>query len=361
MIPAEPAKAAPSGRLDFLDWTRGLAVAIILQGHVFDSFSRKDLRTQGAFVLSQFLGGLAPALFLVLTGITLGFLMHRNQQADISPMQRWVRALRRAGYLFLLAILFRLQLWIFALGASPWTDLFRVDVLNCMGLSIALMSVLALCTTEERARYGAILGISIAFASPVVSSLDWTWLPSPIANYVAPSYVYFALFPWAAFIAFGISIGSLLRMVEAPDVNRLMQWGSLAGFAMVIGGQYFANLPYSIYPKSEFWLDSPTQVCVKLGVVLLVLGAAYVWTGHLNKSRWSWMRQLGTTSLLVYWVHIELVYGRWFGSYKETLSTPQVVGSCIALIVSMIGLSLLQTRWRKAGWAGLAPHRVKLA
>src|SRR5271166_5628442 len=110
-----------SGRLTFLDWSRGLAVVIMLQGHVFHSFDRTDLRTESPFMLSQFLGGLGPAVFLVLTGITLAFLMDRREQQGYDSLGRWKFALRRAGYLFSLAFLFRLQLWLFAFPQSSWT------------------------------------------------------------------------------------------------------------------------------------------------------------------------------------------------------------------------------------------------
>src|SRR5260370_30230804 len=125
-----------NGRLTFLDWSRGLAVVIMLQGHVFHSFNRTDLRTDGPFMLSQFLGGIGPAVFLVLTGITLAFLMDRRERQGFDARARWKFAMRRAGYLFSLAFLFRLQLWLFAFPQSPWTDLFKVDILNCMGLAI---------------------------------------------------------------------------------------------------------------------------------------------------------------------------------------------------------------------------------
>ena len=39
---------------------------------------------------------------------------------------------------------------------------------------------------------------------------------------------------------------------------------------------------------------------------------AFLWTRYGARDGWSWVRQFGTTSLLVYWVHIELVYGRGF-------------------------------------------------
>jgi uncharacterized membrane protein len=334
-----------SGRLTFLDWTRGAAVVVMLQGHVFHSFNRTDLRADGPFMLSQFFGGIGPAIFLVLTGITLSFLMDRRERQGMNALGRWGAALRRAGYLFTLAFLFRFQLWSFAFGQSPWTDLLKVDILNCMGFSIALMSVMAIFTTAERVRLCAGLGIAIAAASPLVSAIDWRWLPPHISAYFVPSYQYFAFFPWASFIAFGLSIGSLLRLVKADQMNRVMQWGGLIGFGLVIGGQYFSNMPYSIYPKSEFWLDSPGLIIIKLGVVMLVMGFAYLWTALPLAPAWSWVRQLGTTSLLVYWVHIELVYGRWFGWMKENLTNIQCAIAAIAVILLMIAISVLRTRW----------------
>ena len=334
-----------SGRLTFLDWARGAAVVVMLQGHVFHSFNRTDLRAGGPYMLSQFFGGIGPAIFLVLTGITLAFLMDRREREGLPSMGRWKAALRRAAYLFMLAFLFRLQLWTFAFGQSPWTDLLKVDILNCMGFAIGLMSVMAIFTTAQRVRLCAGLGIAIAVAAPLVSAIDWRWLPSGISAYFVPSYQYFGFFPWASFIAFGLSIGSVLRLVKPDQMNRVMQWGGLLGFGLIAGGEYFSNLPYSLYPKSEFWLDSPGLIVMKLGVVLLVIGFAYVWTAFPLGASWSWVRQLGTTSLLVYWVHIELVYGRWFGWLKESLTNVQCGIAAVIVILFMIGISLLRTRW----------------
>jgi fucose 4-O-acetylase-like acetyltransferase len=101
-----------------------------------------------------------------------------------------------------------------------------------------------------------------------------------------------------------------------------------------------------VYPKSEFWLDSPWLIVIKLGVVMLVIGFAYVWNASPLGASWSWIRQLGTTSLLVYWVHIELVYGRWFGAMKGQLTNVQCAIAAIIVVLLMIGLSVLQTRWR---------------
>jgi len=354
--PAKTNNRDTRGRLSFLDWTRGLAVVVMLQGHVFHSYAQPNLRSDGPFIMSQFFGGLGPAVFLVLTGITLAFLMDGRERQGLGALQRWKAALRRAGYLYMLAFLFRIQLWLFAYPGSPWTDLFRVDILNCMGFAIALMSVMAVFTTAERVRLCAVLGVAIAAMAPVVSSIDWSWLPAPVAHYFVPNYSYFAFFPWASFIAFGLSIGSILRLAQPEQMNRIAQWSALAGFGLILGGQYFSNVPYSIYPKSEFWLDGPGLIVIKLGVVLIILSFAYLWTEVGVGESWSWLRQFGTTSLIVYWVHIEIVYGRWFWFWKENLNNWQCAAYAVVLILAMLGLSVARTRWMKFRLPSLAPY-----
>src|ERR1035438_5496083 len=69
-----------SSRLQYLDWVRGLGAVIMLHGHVWDSFLRDDLRSGGPYILSQFLGGMPPAIFLFLTGVTLAFLMDSSER-----------------------------------------------------------------------------------------------------------------------------------------------------------------------------------------------------------------------------------------------------------------------------------------
>jgi hypothetical protein len=124
-----------------------------------------------------------------------------------------------------------------------------------------------------------------------------------------------------------------------------MQWASILGFGLIISGQYFSNLPYSLYPKTDFWINSPGLIFIKLGVILVLLAITFLWTHHGAGHGWSWVRQLGTTSLLVYWVHIELVYGRWFGKWKESLSIGECTFWALILIVSMIALSYMRTRF----------------
>jgi len=329
-------------RLRFLDWLRGVAGIIMLQGHAFHSFLKPDLRGGAAYMLSQFFGGMPPAIFLFLTGITLAFLMYSFERKGVSPRSRITGTLRRAGYLFGIAMLLRLQLWLFS-WPSPWTNLLKVDILNCMGFGIASMSAMALFTTAQRVRICAALGLLIAGLSPLVSQMSWAGAPAIVKAYIAPDYNSFSFFPWAAYLAFGMSSGSLIRLLKHEHYDRAMQWAALLGVALILAARYFANLPFSIYPKSDFWLDSPAQVLVKLGVMLAILAAAYVWTQYGAAPGWSWVRQFGTTSLLVYWVHIELVYGRWLPWCKNNLYVGQTVLAAAVLIALMLMLATAKT------------------
>jgi hypothetical protein len=320
-----------------------VAGIIMLQGHVFQSFLKPDLRGGAPYMLSQFLGGMPPAMFLFLTGITLSFLMHSLERKGLSRRDRITGTLRRAGYLLGIAFLFRMQLWVFSLPGAPWSNLLKVDILNCMGATIALLSVLVLFTTAQRARICAVLGVGIAAASPLVSQFDWSGVPWIVKAYLAPDYNYFSLFPWAAYLVFGVSAGSLLRLMKPEHLDRAMQWCALLGLAVILTARYFANLPFSIYPKSEFWLDSPAQVFIKQGVTMVMLAFAYLWVRYAAAPGWSWVRQFGTTSLLVYWVHIELVYGRWLPFCKENLDVTQTTVAAGAVIVLMLLLATAKT------------------
>ena len=339
-------------RLHFLDWARGIAAIIMLQGHVFEAFTTGAQRQGDWFVLSQFVGGMPPAIFLFLTGVTLAFLLESQERKELGIGAKLLGVASRARYLLLLAVAFRIQLWLFAWPYGNAKDLLKVDILNCMGLTILLLAPLALLGRMDRIRWGLLLGLGVSTSAPLIAAGDWSGLPEWLRNYIVPSPQFFPLFPWAAFACFGVAVGTMLKMASSRDLGRFAQWAVLAGIVLVFGSQQLANLPYSLYPvKSDFWVDGPWLVWIKLGLTLILLGIAYLWTSHVSTG-WSWVRQLGTSSLLVYWVHTEIVYGRWLGGFRGELTTAQTVLMSVTVIVAMVGISALAER-RRMIWAWL--------
>lgn len=343
----KPLEASRKNRLAFIDWTRGMAALIMLQGHVFHSFAKPELRETSPYIISQFIGGIAPAIFLFLMGVTLAFMLDGLERKGASGVARVRATLRRSVYFLLVAMLFRLQLWLFAYPQSPAADMLKVDILNCMFAAVVTLTPLALISTRERVRAAVVVGFLIAVASPLVSMAEGMF-PGLLKMYLVPDTRYFSYFPWAAFVAFGIGSGSMLRIISFEHMHRTMIWSAIIGFGLVISAQYFSNLPYSLYPSVDFWLNSPGLTFIKAGVILLLLAFTFLWT-HSHHG-WSPVRQIGQTSLLVYWVHIELVYGRLFGYFKERLSYGECVLSALALWGAMLALSYASTRYR---WRGV--------
>jgi peptidoglycan/LPS O-acetylase OafA/YrhL len=108
-----------------------------------------------------------------------------------------------------------------------------------------------------------------------------------------------------------------------------------------------ANLPYSVYAHSDFWRNSPALILIRVGISLLLLAGAYLWTQFGARAGWSWMQNLGKTSLLVYWVHVMLVYGDIVKPLKRALTVPQAALATVVVTMLMVALSETRLRWKE--------------
>src|SRR4026209_2059893 len=108
--------ASKPSRRGYLDWLRGLAVLIMIEAHIIDSWTRLDQRESVMWGLSVILGGFGAPLFLFLAGVAValsaGSKFRRMQ--DRSAASRAV--IKRGFEIFLLAFLFRVQAMIVSWG-----------------------------------------------------------------------------------------------------------------------------------------------------------------------------------------------------------------------------------------------------
>jgi uncharacterized membrane protein len=347
-------------RYPYLDWLRGLAVLIMIQCHTFNSLARVDLRDGGPYVMSQFIGGMAAPLFLFMAGMTTGFQMESLAGREPNARRRWLVALKRGAYILGIAFAFRFTNWAASFPKSTLAEFLKVDILNCMGVGLMMLAACAFYEGAARARVAAAAGFAIAVASPVIANLDWSWAPSLLLDYVAPGprAGRFPFFPCASYLAFGLAAGTIAKRAAADRVERVMQWSVLIGITAIFVAQYLTNLPYSVYTKSSFWSDSPGLIAIRLGVILLLAPAAYLWTEYCAGDGWSFMQTLGKNSLMVYWVHIMIVYGIVVRPIKRQLSIPQTLLATAVVVGLMVALSVwwLKRKDRRPG-----PQRVQKA
>ncbi len=328
---------------------RGLAVVIMIQCHTFNSFARLDVRNGGPYVLSQFVGGMAAPLFLFMAGMTFGFQMESLERREPDRWKRYLSALKRAGYVLAIAFAFRLSNWVASLPRPDWQEIFKVDILNSMALGMAAFAVIATLNAKDRVRYAIAGGLLVASLAPVAGAWNWNGVPQIVQEYLAPGETRgrFPFFPYASYIGFGLAAGAIVKRTDPLGLDRLMQWFAVIGFALIFSAQYFSNLPFSIYPSVDFWRSSPSLIFIRVGVSLAMLCSAYLWTAYGAAVRWSWMQALGKTSLLVYWVHIMLVYGNIMKRFKRTMSIPETVLAVCIVVLLMVALSAARLEWKE--------------
>ncbi len=345
---------------------RGLACLLMFQTHCYDSWLRPDQRDTSFFRLSQ-LGGTLPApLFIFLAGVSVALVTGRLREKGIARNAIARQTILRGAEVFGYGILFRIQEFLLAFKSAPWTDLLRVDVLNILGLSIMLMGVLcwlAAAATPSLARRRSVIAALLAATLIALATppLWTTWrprfLPWFLESYIngvhtfnEPQHWLFPIFPWAAFAFAGLAIGFLIFSDFARRRESLFfALLGLAGMFACVLSVFFDTSPIRLYAVYDYWHSNPDFLLMRCGVLLVILSLVYVWCrcGFAQKG-FSPLIQLGNTSLLVYWVHIEFVYGSLSIMPKRACSIPRATLGLAIIFLSMLALSLLRTRWKRS-------------
>lgn len=321
-------------RLVYLDVLRGVAVLIMVLAHVVNSWTRDADRNDDPYYVAIFVGGLGAPLFLFLAGVAQ--VMSANAKARrAGDRHAGMRAMWRRGWEVLaLAFLFRLQSQLLGWGALR--NFFKVDILNVMGLSMVAAALLWRVSASRAVRLGlfALSTAATALATPVIwATSSLAMLPDPIEAYLRPAggYASFTLLPWAAFLFAGAIVGELVDgMRETRASVRLHASLAVAGLLGVVLG-WWASLRPSIYQSSEFWSSSPAFFFIRLGLVTASVPATWAHCEFwLRTKPHRFARQsgvtvtravelLGRSSLFVYWIHVEMVYGVVAEPIKRTL------------------------------------------
>jgi fucose 4-O-acetylase-like acetyltransferase len=75
----------------------------------------------------------------------------------------------------------------------------------------------------------------------------------------------------------------------------------------------------------------------------LALALAFAWEARPGGlAKWSPVQQLGRTSLFIYWIHVEMVYGLISLPLHHRLTIGQAWAACGLFCIFMLGCSLLK-------------------
>jgi uncharacterized membrane protein len=214
---------------------------------------------------------------------------------------------------------------------------------------------------KRQRRNGVVAGASVALAITWLTPLLWTvwrprFLPWPLESYVNGVHIYnepqawlFPIFPWAGFAFAGLAAGFALRSAWARvHETDLFFSAGVAGVVLILFAHELERAP-QIYPVYDFWHTSPSFFLIRVGLLLIVLSLSYGWCRFGPGQRgFSPLVQLGQTSLLVYWVHIEFVYGKVSILPKRASSIAAATGGLVVISLAMLLLSWLRTRTKSS-------------
>jgi uncharacterized membrane protein len=348
-------------RLAYIDWLRGLACVLMFQTHCYDSWLRAELHDGQFAKWSQLLGSLPAPLFLFLAGVSAALTTEKLREKGMARELIAKQTILRGGEIFVLGLLLRVQEYALGYRWVPWTDLLRVDILNTLGISISLLGVLcwiAAAPVVEKARrrtFFAALGTATVVA--MLTPLLWgSWrpefLPWPLESYIngvhtfgQPQFWLFPLFPWCAFAFAGLATGFSL-FSEAMKKDESGYFAKLAGVgagAIVLSLLLEAS-PTRLYTVHDFWHSHPDFLLLRCGVLVILMSLAYWWCKKgWGQKGFSPVIQLGNTSLLVYWVHLEFVYGILSILPKHQSGIGRATLGFSVIFLGMLALSLWRT------------------
>jgi uncharacterized membrane protein len=362
-------------RLAYIDWMRGLACVLMFQTHCYDSWMSPEAKKSSSTLMGwSKLGGTLPApLFIFLAGVSFALVTEKLREKGIERGAIAKQTILRGAEIFGMGLLFRGQEFALGFPWAPWTDLLRVDVLNILGLSMMLMGVLCWITGDgavaaARIRTlvaGIVAAVVVAMATPPL----WTtrrpsFLPWPLESYVNGVHVFkepqawlFPLFPWSAFAFAGLAVGILL-FTDFAKRREGLTFAALGGAGLVACylSVLFDSSRVRLYAVYDYWHSNPDFLLMRCGILLIILFLIYAWCRWgLAQKGFSPIIQLGQTSLLVYWVHIEFVYGRFSILPKGQCSALKATGGLIAIFLAMLTLSLIRTNWKQ--WRAKASRK----
>lgn len=359
LVSAVPA-AVGAPRRAYIDWLRGVAVFFMVLWHAVDAWHETGNRGTAAFGVVAFLAGWAAPMFLFLAGVSLPMagLSRMARGADRRTAGRLL--VRRGWQVFLLAHLFRVQSFVLNPNAG-WDVLFKPDILNVLGLGMVMVGFAWRRATTPRARVVWLLLPAVVVAGVLTPWIPaWWWpsqLPSRLEGYIRiiNGNAVFSLCPAVAYVFAGAFAGSVLAERTEAEEAPFHRVAAALGVLLVVVDRAWALVAWPT--AFAWWTTTLVVVAGRVGAMLVMMAVAWQLLRLRAPRAWSPLMVFGQTSLFVYWVHVELVYGRFSYPIHRSLSLAWALSAYGAFMLALYAASRIWLR-RPAKQPLIPPHMV---
>lgn len=357
---------ASSARVQGIDVARGLASAIMIQGHAYDGWVRAEDKTSASYLFTRVLGTLPLPSFLLLAGAAIALRLEAaDARAEAPEVVRG--ALARRG-LMVFAIGYAVNAFSALVdGFEGPETFFRADVLQVIGLSIVLIALLGVGAREGRLDRRRLVTVAVLMSivpvvvCPVVSAAlwevpaPWSWGVGLVSN-VAPV-TRMPLVPLAAWAGMGLLLSLVLVRTNrearsiAGSPDRVLLTVLVVALVVAVAGTWletWTSAALGVPFDQRSWAVVPNAVeLAARGVAVLAVGALL--TPRLPVVVRGVLARLGRGSLVAYVIHVPFCYGalaRPIGGRLDMVeATGFVVGLEVLSYLAVVVRDAVAERW----------------
>lgn len=332
-------------RVSVLDLTRVVAMIFMVQGHTIDALANAQAfdTTQMPWSLWHIIRGFTAPIFLIVSGAVQVFANKRQNDGKLkkeTSNKRFIMALALIIIGYVLMYPTNTIYDLIYLSTKEWQNIFKVNVLQLIGISLMLiLGLFQVTKTDKSLGISAfVLALIFTLATPFVHSIDFSSINFIFADYFTFKYgSIFPIFPYSAYFFWGVTFGVIIKSIESQKRTKfLLKYGLPTGVLFLI-----VALPYAYSFKSiyEFFSTFPSSgsglVFLRISIVCFVfsfMAFIYPFTKKFEPS----YRIFGKRSLLIYVIHLNIIYGNQLLKGLEFYSNQTWTGFSLFLSVLFV-------------------------
>lgn len=332
----------------------------MIEVHVFNSMLIPSIRSEHWFNVLNFINGLVAPSFLFISGFA--FVISSNRKLD-ELRTLGITFRKKIGRILLIIVVGYLLHFPFKTAivegnnwsSINWLSFFAVDILQCIAVGLMILFAARLIIKKDKIYdlFVLIAGLIFIFLSPLAWQINFN-------NYIHPFFAsyfnsrelsLFPVFPWLGFLFIGAVackyfLEARLKGNEKKYIHSLI----VISFVLLLIG-YISPLKY-ISENFSYIYPDPLFFMLRLGYVLLFLVFCWYYELIRNPGK-SFVTDIGKESLLVYWLHLIVIYGvLWDGKslysfVNKRFGILECILMTLAIAVMMVFIARLWSEFKQ--------------
>ena len=344
-------------RYTFIDLLRGWAILIMIEVHVINAFLLPELKQTNWFDILTFINGLVAPAFLFVSG----FAFQVSSSSRLDDMRKlklpfWKKLWR---YFSIILIGYALHLPFYSLSkvlnrstTEQLQAFFAVDVLQCIGVGLLILFIIRLLIHSDKIYHYTLIALTmfVMIVSPFFWKLEFTnYFHYLFANYFNRiNGSLFPIFPWINFILVGAIFAKyFLDAASKGNEEKFIKGTTITGVVMVLSGHFFYSGLFPDYLTSI--IPHPVFFVERLGYVLVFATLCWYFYKWRN-TRQSFVLDASRESLLIYWLHLVIIYNTLFGKQSLANIIGQTLNAWEGITATLILMTLMILAAKVWGW-----------